>query len=55
MKIVEETRHSKVSESLKDYSEKVGKLFAKPELGEDEEPPEKAPVGNVPNYASVGR
>lgn len=55
LKLSEETRHKSATEALQNYVGKAGKLFEKPKLEEDEEPPEKAPVGNVPDLAKLGR
>lgn len=55
LKLNEDTRHKLVTEALQLYAERAGKLFEKPQLEEDEEPPEKAPVGNVPDLAKLGR
>lgn len=55
LKVAEETKHKGCTDALKNYTEKAIKLFEKPKLEDDEEPPEKAPVGNVPNLAKLGR
>ena len=55
LKLAEQTRYKDVSESLKEYIQTASKLFEAPELGEDEEPPEKAAVGNIPNLLKEGR
>ncbi|CAI2368089.1 unnamed protein product [Moneuplotes crassus] len=55
LKITEEIRFKTGSEANAEYSFKAGKLFEAPVLEEDEEPPEKAPVGNVPDLLTTGR
>lgn len=55
LRLAEETRHLHGTQALRDYAAKAIKLFEKPKLEEDEEPPEKAPVGNVPDLLATGR
>jgi hypothetical protein len=55
LKLHEETRFKTASEALQSHAEKAGKLFEKPKLEEDEEEPEKAAVGNVPDLIRLGK
>lgn len=55
LKLKEEIRFKTASESLAGYAEKAAQLFAKPKLEEDEEPPEKAAVGSIPDLIKLGR
>lgn len=55
LKVAQEVRFKTSSEANAQYAFKAGKLFEAPVLEEDEEPPEKAPVGNVPDLISIGR
>lgn len=55
LRLSEETRFKLVGQALKEYTEIAGKLFEKPKLEDDEEPPEKGPVGNVPDLLKEGR
>ena len=55
LKLKEEIRFKSSSESLHRFAEKAGALFSKPKTEEDEELPEKAPVGHVPDLIRIGR
>ena len=55
LKTKEEIRFKDLSGTLGRYADTTGKLFSKPKTEEEEEPPEKAPVGNVPDLIKLGR
>ena len=55
LKLCEEIRFKVSTQAAAEYVEKAGKLFEAPKLEEDEEPPEKNPVGNVPDLMAIGR
>lgn len=55
LKLKEEIRHKGASEAVAAFALKAGKLFETPKLEEDEEPPVKETVGNVPDLLTMGR
>ena len=55
LRIKEEVRYREESKAMGSFAINGGKLFEKPKLEEGEEPPEKAPAGNVPDLMKQGR
>ena len=50
LNVAESRNYKELTESLEDYIKKISPFFEKPQAEEEgEEPPELAPVGNVPN------